>query len=345
MRLTLRTRFDRIARGFMDPKKNSPKAALIGFAAFTFVLAAAFIFVSMSLLQKIQRLENENSNLQQRSQELEKSLQTIEEKNKALLDRVEGDKRTLKTTLDGIKKENENLQLSLQKVEAELKGAKEEKGYLEEMLVNKTRELDKIKSNPPPVAAPVVAAPITVSAPTVFAPNTPAEITAKIQEKDSEIQKLAEQNRILSDKLDKLYKTMNEKITEISIAKIALEDTVANARKKLDDEMHTVNLGSISMPENKSSTSSPASLRGPKAEGKVLAVNEEQKFAVVDLGKVDNITSDTKLTVKRGDRTIASLSILEIRDVMSACHMKDVQSGEQIQVNDLVVRQTPLLKS
>ena len=258
-----------------------------------------------------------------------RELSAVIERNTALVKSVEEQKKQLKETMDSVKKENEEIQYEMKKAEAQMNTALEEKTYLEDILIHKTREIESLKTRSAgsaPEGAPAAA----VSADT-------SDIAAKIKQKEDEIRRLSEQNQALSEKMDRLYQVTTSKISEINVAKIALEETVTGAKDTIDDEWNTVNLGSISVDKSGAPDSKPAAKRsGPKTEGKVLAINEDHGFVVVDLGKVDNLSSGMGLQIVRGGKSIASLSVLEIRDVMTACNIKNLESGQKIQINDAV---------
>ena len=59
-------------------------------------------------------------------------------------------------------------------------------------------------------------------------------------------------------------------------------------------------------------------------------------FVLAHLGKADNLSSESTLEVKKNGRSIATLSILEIRDVMAACNVKEIQNGQRVEINDPV---------
>jgi len=231
-----------------------------------------------------------------------------------LSEKSERDKRDLKFQIDRLKKENELMRLEFQKAQLEMNTAMEEMTYLEDMVIHKTREIEKLKKTP-------------VVIPTM-------EAGAPSPDKDEEIRRLTEQNQMLREKLERLYKTTSDKLGEINVARIALEDTVAAARKKVDDEWNTVNLGSISV--GKPAAERPKPTGKPKTEGRVLAINEDHGFVVVDLGKVDLINQDSQLFVMKDGQMVATLGVLEIRDVMSACNIKELREGKKILLNDPV---------
>jgi len=276
------------------------------------LLAAAVSYLAPRTLW----LQAENKGLEQRTAALQDTVIKMSKERKNLKDAIEN-----------YRKESGSIQFQLQKVQDRLNSITEEKTYLEEILVNKTKEMESLKKRGSPV------------------PRSIASPTGAAGELNEEIRKLNEQNKVLSQKLERLYKTTNSKMTEITVAKIALEDTISEARKTIDNEWNTVNLGSIRVNQ-----SSPTAAAAPseqknqpaarttslKKQGKVLAINEDHGFVVVDLGKVDGIKSDSILTLKRNNETIATLTVLEIRDVMTACNIKDLNRGKKVAVNDLV---------
>ncbi len=293
-----------------------------------FVAIAALSLSTALMWVKNTDLNKKNQTLLAETKKLQTSLDEIEEKNQALVDSMKKENETMKDSLESLKKENESLQADIQKNETASSSAQEEKTYLEEMLINKTKEIERLKN----------ASPAQQAAPSAPLPSgTPEDITQRIRQKDDEIRSLSEQNKILSKKLEALYKTTNEKIGEINVAKIALEDTVSEARRKIDEEYNTIDLGSISVgektarPANKEQTRKTA-----KKEGRILAINDDHGFVVVDLGRIDNLSNDMRLAVKKNGETIATLSVLEVRDVMAACNVRDLRDGQKLQINDPV---------
>ena len=296
------------------------------------VLFGVLSLYATSLLFDKNTLRRQNRDLIADSQNLGRTLEWVRQQDHDVLKNFKGfekEKQTLSETLEAVKKENESLQFAVRKNESRYESIKEEKSYLEEMLINKTKQIE-ILNNQKQAAA--------VSSSEAI----PAQgLDAAIQQRDEELKRLNDQNHILQEKLDRLYKTTNDKINEINIAKIALADTVYTARKKIEDEWNTVNLGSVtttavSDPSAATTAGTPAEVQQPKSEGHVLAINSEHGFVVIDLGKVDNLPNDATLQVMKEGVPVATLSVLEIRDVMAACNIKEVQDGQRIEINDPV---------
>ena len=307
-----------------------PKLRPILFGTLIGVLCvyASSLFWDKVTLQKKQR------NLLEESHQLQITLDQVQQKYGTLLKNLktsEKEAQNMEQAIESLKKENESVQFSLKKVQAHLDSILEEKSYLEEMLINKSKQIEILNSRKGSSET------TDTSVPASTVESMPASsVTGEAEPKNDELKRLNDQNRVLQEKLDRLYKTTNAKINEINIAKIALEETVSTAKKKIEDEWNTVDLGSVTtsaVPDRPSDDSQP---KKPKSEGHVLAINNEHGFVVVDLGKVDNLPSDAMLQVQKNGQTIATLSVLEIRDVMAACNIKDLQNGQRIEINDRV---------
>ncbi len=271
-------------------------------------------------LSQTRALTRENRSLLQKAEALDRSIQNFKEQNKSLLDTLEREKLNAKNAVESLQRQNESLKMDIKKIDLQLKSALEDKRTMEEMLVKYKNGGERSASASEPAI------------------TGQADLIRKLQDKEAEVVALKEQNQTLTKKLESLTQTMNEKITQINIAKIALAETVEDASKKLSDEINTVSLGSLDMRQT-SPAQTPPQARSAKKEGRVLKVNDEQGFVVVDLGRVDNIKTDTKMIVRRDGTDIATLSVIQVRDVMSACNIKQLEPNQKIQENDLVFTQ------
>lgn len=280
------------------------------------------------LAQDDWRHREASRSLAREAAQLQATLDTIEAKHKNIIETIEKEKNDFRDALGRLKKENEDLRKLIERIREDSKQAVDEKAYLEEILINKTKENERLRKNPGFSGA-------------AWSGDS-AELIEEIKKKDKDLRTLEEQNRRLTEKLEKLYRTTNDKISEINVAKIALEETVSDARQKIEEEWNTVNLGAISSKGGPVPSTRSAAARMPRSEGKILAVNDEHGFVVVDLGRVDNLKTQEELQVVQNGQAVATLSVLEVRDVMAACNIRDIADGQRLQVNDPVsVRHAP----
>ena len=268
------------------------------------LLGVLFLF-SLSLLSDKRSLQRENHAFLEESHRLENLLGKTKQHRRKLVERLQSNAKKTRSLTEALKK-----------TQADAASVKEEKTYLEEMLLDKTKEIETLKTQNQGQAA--------AQEPALSAGNNPEEL-----------KRLSEQNNLLKEKLNRLYKIITGKISEINIAKITLGDTVASAKKNIEDEWNTVNLGSVTA-GSAQTTAQTAAAKLPKSEGHVLAINNEHGFVVIDLGRADNLGSDAILEVKKNGQAIATLSVLEIRDAMAACNIKDIRDGQHIEINDPV---------
>ena len=289
------------------------------------VLLGVFAFVSLGLLLNKLSLERQNRHWTEHSHFLEKILDRSKKQHRRLFQSVQirqKQAKNLNTALDSMKKENDSLDEMLKKTQADIATVKEEKTYLEEMLIHKTQQIENLNAQINQAGD---------------APTGLVNIALPSSPNDEELRRLQEQNHLLQEKLNRLYKAINANINEINIAKIALEETVSSARKKIEDEWNTVNLGSVTTGAGaETPAASAVESKAPKTEGHVLAVNDEHGFVVIDLGRTDNLPPDAVLQVKKNGRSIATLSVLELRNAMAACNVKEVLDGQRIEINDPV---------
>ena len=281
------------------------------------VLFGIFVLLSTVLFLNKLSLEKQNRRWTDLSHRLEQMLDRSKQHRHRLFHSMQSrqkEAKNLGTSLEAIKKEKQSLESSIKENEANIASIQQEKTYLEEMLIHKTKEIE------------------VLSARTGQSSSDAGVGTVN----EEELKRLNDQNQILRDKLARLYKAVSSNINEINVAKIALEETVSSAKKKIDDEWNTVNLGSVTTGETSDEIPTPGTNKEPKTEGHVLAVNDEHGFVVIDLGSADNLPTNATLQVKKNGQTIATLSVLEIRNAMAACNIKDLRDGQRIEINDLV---------
>jgi hypothetical protein len=256
----------------------------------------------------------------ERASALEAKLAGIESENRQLVEKIEAERESLKNSLTIANKESESLKFAVQKAELKLKAYEEEKVFLEDILIHKTKEIEEFRKG--------------------VGSASPGDAGGKLRVSEAEIQKLSERNKLLSRKLDDLYRVTSERLSAIASARAsALEDTIADARKKIDEIWNTVDLGTLTVASGQTEAAPKETRKKSKTEGRILAINDEHGFVVVDLGKVDGVTSNTRFAVSRGKERIAVLTAMEVRDVMTACNILDVKKGAVLEVDDAITVQ------
>jgi len=75
-----------------------------------------------------------------------------------------------------------------------------------------------------------------------------------------------------------------------------------------------------------------------RSRGRIITINRDHDFVVIDLGRRDNVDVGTYFDVYKGGLAIGSIEVIQIRDRISACDIKHVKDGYKIEVDDLIAR-------
>ena len=73
-------------------------------------------------------------------------------------------------------------------------------------------------------------------------------------------------------------------------------------------------------------------------EGKIVTVNREHSFVVIDLGEDAGVGIGTVFNVYRDNLWIGSIESIQTRQKISACDIKDVKENFSIEISDIVVK-------
>jgi len=158
-----------------------------------------------------------------------------------------------------------------------------------------------------------------------------------------------EYNNLLAEKEDmrtkiaKLESDIEYKNREIDKFKIALQENAARHGETRAEAYHSpeeVNLPPIITQKTAKLTTPSLERIGEKSElkGRIVTVNKEHNFVVIDLGKQDGIGIGNKFNVYREDMFLGSIEIIQARDRIAAADIKDLKEGMDIEINDTVVK-------
>jgi len=171
-----------------------------------------------------------------------------------------------------------------------------------------------------------------------------------LNSKISEFEEIAkEYNNLLVEKenmkarLAKLESDVEYKNQEINKYRVALQESAARSQEVRAEAYHTpreVELPAIRAQKIARLTTPSLERVGEKEElkGKIVTINMEHNFVVIDLGKQDGIDIGNKFNVYRGETLLGSIEIIQARDKIAAADIKDLKEGMSIEVNDTVIK-------
>lgn len=144
-------------------------------------------------------------------------------------------------------------------------------------------------------------------------------IKEAIEKKQSLEKKVAEIDRILREK------------------SITLEELQEEFRTAIKEQPQVISRESaaVQLPPIVVKPQATATLKGLK--GEVIAVNQEERFIIVNLGEKNGARIGMQLAIYRGDKQIGSAEIIEVRSEICAADIKEVLSGFTINKGDTVM--------
>jgi cell shape-determining protein MreC len=150
------------------------------------------------------------------------------------------------------------------------------------------------------------------------------ELTVKLEKlpKDVKPETIAEDiNRMKKEKLE--YEAQAEQKKKEVVAET---DKVAGVQKRLDDVVRKIEERRKNFERN-------------SLTSRVVAVNYDWGFVVIDAGKSTGLTEDTKLIVTRGAQTVGKISVMSVdtRNSMAAIVPDAVVNGQIIMPGDRVI--------
>ena len=150
------------------------------------------------------------------------------------------------------------------------------------------------------------------------------ELTVNLEKlpKDVKPETIAEDiNRMKKEKLE--YEAQAEQKKKEVVAET---DKVAGVQKRLDDVVRKIEERRKNFERN-------------SLTSRVVAVNYDWGFVVIDAGKSTGLTEDTKLIVTRGAQTVGKISVMSVdtRNSMAAIVPDAVVNGQIIMPGDRVI--------
>lgn len=158
-----------------------------------------------------------------------------------------------------------------------------------------------------------------------------------------------EYNSLLAEKenmktnIARLESDIEYKNREIDKIKIALQENAARPKEVRAEAYHSpeeVDLPPIVAQKTAKLTTPSMERVGENAElkGRIVTINKEHNFVVIDIGRQDGVGIGNKFNVYRGTAFLGSIEIIQARDRIAAADIKDLTEGMSIEINDTVVK-------
>ena len=225
---------------------------------------------------------------------------------------------SLRKQLDGLMNEKKKVEEQINSVNDKLNNLSKEKEDLEKNIGALTAELEKEKQanlQSQESMKPII--------------DENASLKGQVEDLNSRKDALANQlaelqtkNKNLEDKLNEVDKLLKEKIAQVDSIKKKIEqaETVAAPIVKKDSSVELSPIVVRASSAQALTSTQEAPLQKTGVEGKILAVNNDNGFVVVDLGKTQGVSlGDVFKAYNKNNKAVANLQVIQVRDNISAC--------------------------
>lgn len=142
----------------------------------------------------------------------------------------------------------------------------------------------------------------------------------------------------LTTKLDESQRRVQELESQLSSAASRTQELDA-LTAKLQERVSQLESGSPQIELDKIVVSpTGSSSKSPKEEGRVLTVDTENQFVIVNLGQKDGIAEGTTLSIFREQEYVGDIKVTRVQPDMSAADFIPPLASQNISKNDRVVR-------
>jgi len=154
---------------------------------------------------------------------------------------------------------------------------------------------------------------------------------------DKRLQELEVDNANLERRFGDMEAMLRERMSQIGEIKQQIEAAPTEAQQapaQAEEKESAVQLPAIVVRPQEERQASAQEFSPPAAGGRVLAVNRENNFVVIDLGQDAGIKQGDIFSVYRDDNVIAKIEAVQVRRDITACDIK--KESSPIKVGDQV---------
>jgi cell division septum initiation protein DivIVA len=270
----------------MGQKVKIALIVLTSILVISFVVILQLSMTKQSLEGNIAKLSDENGSLRKQLDGLMSEKKKVEEQINSVHD-----------TLNNLSKEKEDLEKSIGALTAELEKEKQANLQSQESMKPIIDENASLKGQ-------------------VEDLNSRKDVLA------NQLAELQTKNKNLEDKLNEVDKLLKEKISQVDSIKKKIEQA-ETISAPIVNKGTSVELSPIVVRASSAQSFSSAQgtvLQKTGVEGKILAVNNDNGFVVVDLGKAQGVNlGDMFKAYNKNNKAVANLQVIQVRDNISAC--------------------------
>lgn len=247
------------------------------------------------------------------------------------IDRLKADLSRHSLEIVDLKQANENLRMDLDAIQQEKQSIADDIKEKEEMVNRLSLELARAKNDKQFVAQKVD----QLTQRNMRLRQDLKQLAAAKMALEKSVVQITQEKDGMTAKLEQAEAVLQSKIGEVWDIKDSL-DRSFNVVKEKTKAANEVELSPIFVNTQGAASVVPADTRATKPgfEGKVMSVNEQSNFVIVDIGEKRGLRAGDTLGVYRGVDYIARLEVLQVRPDIAAADLKE--QSAQVKVGDTV---------
>jgi chromosome segregation ATPase len=152
---------------------------------------------------------------------------------------------------------------------------------------------------------------------------------------EKKLRELQEKNAALERKFTEVQINLTDRSSQIKDLREKLDSVRGGAKTEVPEEKkETIELPPIIVRPQSKESSTPTQASISTLTGKVMAVNRDNNFVIIDLGEETGINVGNSFQVYRDGKSIANIEAIQVRSDMAACDIK--KETRPIKVGDIV---------
>lgn len=160
-------------------------------------------------------------------------------------------------------------------------------------------------------------------------------VNSKKAELEKKMDSLQQENSGFQRKFGEMETILTDRMSQIDSLKNKLDVAATGAApEEAQQKKGPVELPPIVVRPQTEKTSIKQDVPSASPSGKVLAINRENSFVVINIGQDTGINAGDGMKVYRDDKEIARLEVIQVRREISACDIKSESSS--IRIGDTV---------
>jgi predicted nucleic acid-binding Zn-ribbon protein len=141
----------------------------------------------------------------------------------------------------------------------------------------------------------------------------------------------SQKKQVLEQRIGEIENILKEKTLALEELQENLQQAIKGGKSVITPQEASVELPPIVV--------QPGPVKVAGLKGEIIAVNQAEKFLIMDIGESSGVRPGMQLKVMRGGKTIGTVSVVETRKDISAGDILEVVSGYTIQEGDSAVAQ------